>query len=65
MTGKVLVAYADRESQKASLVNIKDYTYFAHIREIINEWAQQTVRMLNRKSNEKIKASPNFVLTPW
>jgi hypothetical protein len=64
MTGKVLAAYADRESQKATLISFKDYTYFAHIRGIIDEWGQQTVRMLNRKGNETIEDSPTFVFSP-
>ena len=64
MTGKVLAAYADRETQKATLISFKDYTYFAHIRGIIDEWAKQTVRMLNRKGNEKIEDSPAFIFSP-
>ena len=64
MTGEVLAAYADRETQKATFVSFRDYTYFAHIRGIIDDWAQQTVAMLNRKSNEKVKDSPAFIFSP-
>jgi hypothetical protein len=64
MTGKVLAAYADRESEKAAMFSFKDYTYFAHIRGIIDEWAKHTVRMLNRKGNEKLESSSTFALNP-
>ena len=64
MTGKILAAYADRESQKTTLFSFKDYTYFAHIRGIIDEWAQQTVKMLNRSGNEKIEGAATFVFNP-
>ena len=65
ITGKVLITYADRETQKTAFVSFKDYTYFAHIREIIDEWAQQTVKMLNRQAGKKIEDSPVFVFSPW
>jgi len=65
MTNKIILAYADREAEKASLVNVKDYTYFAHVRSIISEWALQTVKMLNRTNNDKIEDSSAFVFQPW
>ena len=64
MTGKVLASYSDRETQQAALFSFKDYTYFAHIRGIIDEWAHQTVRMLNRKHGERIENSSAFTFNP-
>ena len=64
MTGKTLIAYADREAQKTTIISFKDYTYFAHIRRIINDWSQQTVEMLNRNGNEKIDRASFFTLNP-
>ena len=65
MTDKVLATYADRESQQAALFSFKDYSYFSHIRGIIDIWAKQTVLMLNRKNNNtKIEDSDAFTLNP-
>ncbi len=65
MTGKILATYADRESQQAALFSFKDYSYFSHIRGIIDIWAKQTVLMLNRKNNKiKIEDSDAFTFNP-
>ena len=65
VTGKVLMAFADREVQKASLVHVNDYRYFSHIEEIIDEWAVQTVKMFNRVGNEEIIDSSAIDIKPW
>lgn len=65
ISGRVIIAFKDREAKQASLFNIKDYTYYGHILSIIDKWTKQTVKMLNRKNNEKIKDSSAFVLDPF
>ncbi len=38
--------YKDREGQKASAFSLKDYQRYAHIREVIDDWATQIAQLL-------------------
>lgn len=65
LTGEILAMFADREFEKMSPLNIKDVTWYGHAESIIHEWADQFVRMMNRKPGETIKDSKPFHLKPW
>jgi hypothetical protein len=65
VTKKVLVAFADRESQPASFLHLNDYSYFSYIDKIMNDWSLQIVQTLNRRGNEEIEDSSAFVFAPW
>ena len=51
---------ADRESEKFSIVNIKDLTWYAHAKSILREWADQFVRIANKQPGEIVKDSAPF-----
>jgi hypothetical protein len=56
---------ADRESEKFSIVNVKDLTWYGHAKSILREWADQFVQMANKPPGKKLKDSPPFDLKPW
>ena len=64
-TGQVIAQFADREAEKAAVINVKDVTWYGHAESIIAEWAQQFVRVANRKQGEVVRDSKPFHLKPW
>ncbi|MBI4616750.1 MAG: DUF3313 domain-containing protein [Planctomycetes bacterium] len=64
-TGEVLVKIADREEGKASIVNVKDLTWYGHAYDRIDEWAEQAVEVANASENETVDDSWDFTLAPW
>ncbi|MCB9799852.1 MAG: DUF3313 domain-containing protein [Candidatus Omnitrophica bacterium] len=64
-TQKVLAAFADRESGKMSVVNIKDLSWDAHIKSVIDEWAAQLVAIANAEEGDIIEDSNSMTLKAW
>ena len=64
-TGAVIAQFADREAEKAAVINVKDVTWYGHAESIIAEWARQFVRIANRKPGEAVRDSEPFTLKPW
>lgn len=64
-TGAVIAQFADREAEKTTLINVKDATWYGHAESIIAEWAQQFVRVANRRQGEAVRDSKPFHLKPW
>lgn len=64
-TNEVVAMFADRESEKFSVVNVKDLTWYGHAKSILREWADQFVQMANKPPGKKLKDSPPFDLKPW
>jgi hypothetical protein len=64
-TNDVVAMFADRESEKFSVVNVKDLTWYGHAKSILKEWADQFVKIANQQPGEIIKDSAPFNLRPW
>ena len=64
-TGKVIAQFADREAEKAAVINVKDATWYGHAESIIAEWARQFTRVFKKKPGEAVKDSQPFTLKPW
>jgi len=64
-TGRIIAQFADREAEKAAVLNVKDVTWYGHAESIIAEWAQQFVRIANRKEGKAVRDSKPFHLKPW
>ena len=64
-TNEVVALFADRESEKFSIVNVKDLTWYGHAKSIIREWANQFVQLANQRKGQVIKDSEPFDLKPW
>ena len=64
-SGHVVARFADRERKKAGLINIKNFTWYAHVRGILGEWAQQFRQVANKTPEEVIPDTPGWRLLPW
>ncbi len=56
--------FKDREGQKTSPFSLKDYQKYAHIRESIDEWAQQISLLLTTPSEYMVDDSSVISLNP-
>lgn len=64
-TGEIVLTVADREMNKSGLLNIKNFTWYAHVREIIEEWALQFRLVANKPPDVTIPDSAAWRLLPW
>ena len=64
-TNEVVALFADRESEKFSILNAKDLTWYGHAKSIIREWAYQFVQLANQRKGQIIKDTAPFDLKPW
>jgi hypothetical protein len=64
-TGDILAMFADRQVKKIRIIDFKAFTWYAHGREIIREWAEQFVKLANQRPGEVIEGSSAFTLKPW
>lgn len=64
-TGKVFMKVMDREKGRITLVNVRDLTWYYHAHAIINDWAAQSVEIVNSEENDIIEDSSPFTLLPW
>ena len=64
-TNEIVAQFADREQEKVSYINTKDFAWYAHIESIIEEWANQFVKIANKAPSDIISDSPGFDLKVW
>jgi hypothetical protein len=64
-TGATLAMFADRQVKKIRIVDFKAFTWYAHGKDIIKEWAEQFVKLSNQRPGEVIEGSSAFTLRPW
>ncbi len=62
---RTLEQYADREGQKTSAFSLKDYQRYAHIRQVLDEWAMQIVELLNTDAQHMVDDSLPVTLNPF
>jgi hypothetical protein len=64
-TGDTLAMFADRQVKKIRIIDFKAFTWYAHGKDITKEWADQFVRLSNKRPGETIEGSSAFTLMPW
>jgi len=66
-TGEIIAMFADREGEREAPGNLKGLTWYSHAHSIIDDWADQFVRVANRnrETNEVIEDTKPFTLKPW
>jgi hypothetical protein len=64
-TGDTVAMFADRQVKKIRIVDFKAFTWYGHGKDIINEWAEQFVKVSNKRPGETIEGSSAFTLRPW
>jgi len=63
--GAIVAMFADREQEKGSIVNVRNYTWYGQIELIMDEWADQLVKVLNRDPGDIVDDTPTFSFKPW
>lgn len=63
--GNIIAVFADREQGKESLFNAKSFTWYSHVKSIIEEWAGQSVEITNAEEGTIISDSPAFEIKAW
>jgi Protein of unknown function (DUF3313) len=64
-TGDTLAMFADRQVKKIRIIDFKAFTWYAHGKEIIREWAEQFVQVFNKRPGETVEGASAFTLSPW
>ncbi len=64
-TGDTLAMFADRQVKKIRIIDFKAFTWYAHDKDIIKEWADQFVKFANKQPGEVIEGSAAFTLLPF
>ena len=64
-TGDTLAMFADRQVKKIRIIDFKAFTWYAHGKDIIKEWALQFVGLSNKRPGETVEGSSAFTLMPW
>ena len=64
-TGEVIAMFADREAGKQTIINVRGLSRYGYAKAVIDEWAKQFVRVLNKKPGEQIPDSEPFDLKLW
>jgi hypothetical protein len=64
-TGDVLAEFRDREADKTAPVSIRDYQMYAHIRRVIDDWADQFAELAATPLSHKVEDSLPFTLNPF
>ena len=64
-TMAVVARFADREKKKAGLINIKNFTWYAHVRAIMDDWATQFVQVANKPPEATVPDTPAWRWLPW
>lgn len=64
-SGTVVAMFADREMQKYKPLDLKAFTWYGNAKNIIDEWADQTVKVANKRPGEMVEAASSFSLKPW
>jgi len=64
-TNEIVAQFADREQEKTSYINVKDFQWYSHIESIIEEWADQFVQIANKAPGDIVADTATFDLKPW
>ena len=66
-TGEIVAMFADREAEQLDPAGIKGLKWYSHAHGIIDDWAEQFVRVANRdrEAGEVVKDTRPFTLKPW
>jgi hypothetical protein len=64
-TGKVLLTFGDRRTDKMTLISVRSYTPYGFARLTIQDWADQYAELSNTKLDHKVEGASGIRLLPW
>ena len=63
--GGIVGMFADREQEKGSILNIRNFSWYGQIELIMDEWSEQFVKVANKSPRDIVGDTPTFSLKPW
>jgi hypothetical protein len=63
-TNEILIEFRDREADKTAPFTIKDFQEYAHIRKVVEEWADQYAELSATSRTHRVSDSLPFTLSP-
>lgn len=64
-SGAIVARFADREQKKSGLLNLKNFTWYAHVHEILDEWAEQFRQVASKAPDDVVPDTPAWEWLPW
>jgi len=64
-SGAVVAMFADRETQKFKIIDVKAFTWYGNAENTIDEWADQFVLVVNKPPGQIVEEASTFSLKPW
>jgi len=64
-TNEVVATFTDRRYRKFSFINIKDFTWYGHLYEIIDDWSREFFDVINWGGDGIIQRTSNVEVLPW
>jgi hypothetical protein len=64
-TGRIVLQFADRESDPITWISVRDYQPTAYAKVIADQWAQQLPQVLRSPAGTTVKDAPFFRLNPF
>ena len=63
--GAIVGMFSDREYEKGSIINIRNFSWYGQIELIMDEWAEQFVKVANKSPRDIVADTPTFSFKPW
>jgi len=63
-TKKVIATFADRRKQRTAFFNLKDFSSYGNPKQLVNEWAEQIIEVLNSNMGRDGKVKRRKSLNP-
>ena len=64
-TNSHTIADGDREGGKFGPINLRRATWYGHAHKIVEEWAEQWVKISNAELGDEIDDTRTWTLMPW
>jgi hypothetical protein len=64
-TGEVIASFADRETGKMRIIDLRSLTWYGNAREDCRDWAESFVELANSDGDEQVEHSSYFTFSLW
>ena len=64
-TGEVIATFADRETGKMRVIDLRSLTWYGNALEDFRGWAQGFAALANQESGARVRHAPYFTFSPW
>ncbi len=64
-SGRVIAMFADRETGKMRIIDLRSLTWYGNASEVMYEWADSLIALANARRDDEVKHEPLFTWRPW